>query len=780
MSGAEHSPSVVLHGHFYQPPREDPWLETVERQPSAHPFHDWNERVEQECYRAVAAARLPGRDGRIRSILNTLRHISFDFGPTLLEWLETHARRTYEAVLEADAESRRRLGFGNALAQAYHHAILPLASRREKALEIRWGILDFRRRFRRDPQGMWLPETALDRETLEVLAEEGIAFTVVAPHQVHPLPSGGMPGLVRLAGGRTIVLFPYHGPLSAGVAFGPLVEDAEAWVRAVLEAVEEGAWEEGTGAGAPQPGTTPGAEPGGGGRRSRLPAWEGGSGAGAAEADSSGSSGGWAAPWPASMDGRATRPLPRALVAMAVDGETFGHHRRFGEMALAALLEKLRESGKVRVENFAGFLARHPPMEEVELVEPSSWSCPHGVERWRGNCGCRLDLSYPPRQEWRAPLRKALEALAQGLHDIYNREAPRLMEDPWEALAGYGAVASQGPEATRAYVRARAGRRLEQAEETRAAELLEMERNALRFFTSCGWFFDRLEGIEPLQILGYAARAVELAGPEGARLEAGFLEILAQARTQETPARDGKSLYLAEVKPGFAVPLRIAAGAAAVHFVAGKGSSGGDQLPRAGHIQGEAQLAGAPEPVPPADPPGFATQVGPGPQVQVRHRRTGREWVGRFDTREPTPADLRVEVTLDGVGGPQMFRLSDLPEPYRETAIRLARRSLAEAWAPEERRLLDLEEAGGLRAALGRRLLEAIQALPASLAGIDPMAHHPPLLRVEGLARLHTLLDFPIPFDAQTEFYRILERLNPPHRSLLAPLLEPLGFEPPA
>lgn len=746
MSDTKILPSLVLHGHFYQPPREDPWLEAVERQPSAHPFHDWNERVERECYRAVVAARLPGPGGRIRSIRNTLRHISFDFGPTLLEWLEKHARRTYRAVLEADAESRQRLGYGNALAQAYHHSILPLASRREKALEIRWGILDFRRRFGRDPQGMWLPETALDMETLEVLAEEGIAFTVVAPHQVRPLPRGGMPGRVRLKTGRTLVVFPYHGPLSGAVAFGPLVEDAHAWARAILDVMEEGPGGEGGGGEEPGEGAAP---PGVNGDPRRDPVGDTG-----------------------------TPACRRSLVALAVDGETFGHHRRFGEMALAALLDQLLESGRVRVENFASFLARRPPREDVEVVEPSSWSCPHGVERWRGNCGCRLDLAQPPRQEWRAPLRRALETLAQGLHRIYLREAPPLLEDPWEALAGYGAVASLGPEATGAYVRGRAGRRLAPAEEVRAAELLEMERNALRLFTSCGWFFDRLEGIEPLQILRYAARAVELAGPEGPALEAEFLEILAQAQTQERPPRDGRALYLAEAKPRVAVPLRVGAGAAAVHLLAGGGAEGGDPASGPASTAGEDRCPPGPDQAAAAaDPPGFVTRVGPGPLLWVRHRRTGREWTGRFRVLEEVPHHLRLEVALEGPGGAEPFSLGDLCEPYRDVALRLARRRLAGAWAPEILSLLEADEAGGLQEALGRLLVEAVEALSPGARNPEPVTP-PGLLRVEGLARLHALLDFPIPFDAQTEFHRVFERLDPERQIRWSPLLEPLGFEP--
>ena len=218
--------SVVVHGHFYQPPREDPWLEEVEIEPSAAPFHDWNQRVESECYRAVVSARVPGTGGRIDHIVNTLAHLSFNFGPTLLDWMEREAPRTYAAILEADRISRSAHGGqGNAIAQPYHHTILPLASRRDKVTEVRWGIADFRRRFGRDPVGMWLPETAVDE-----LAQEGIVFTVLAPHQVSTPPAQGLPGLVRLSGGRSIVVFVYDGGISHDVAFGLFVKDANAWV----------------------------------------------------------------------------------------------------------------------------------------------------------------------------------------------------------------------------------------------------------------------------------------------------------------------------------------------------------------------------------------------------------------------------------------------------------------------------------------------------------------------------------------------------------------------
>jgi len=406
--------SIVIHGHFYQPPRDDPRTGTIPLEPNAAPYHDWNERIEQECYSRVAGS---------------LASLSFDFGPTLLEWMERAAPDTYAAVLAADRAS------GNAVAMPYHHVILPLSPRRDKTTEVRWGIADFRRRFGREPEGMWLPETAVDHETLDVLAEEGIRFTILAPHQVERAPAGGLPGWYRTAGGRRIALFIYDGPLSHGVAFGSLVNDAAAWAHRLTSASGD-------------------------------------------------------------------------LVAIATDGETYGHHHRGGDVTLARVLETLSQRSDARVENYAAFLSRRPPEEEVHLVAPSSWSCPHGVERWRAECGCRAAPERATQQRWRAPLRAALEWLSVEVRAKFERE----------------------------------GRALPTA----------LERQLLRMFTSCGWFFDDIAGIESVIVLRSAARAIELAGPplkiEQARLEAGLLERLALAPSNDPAVGTGRELYLQRVK----------------------------------------------------------------------------------------------------------------------------------------------------------------------------------------------------------------------------------------
>jgi len=453
--------SVVIHGHFYQPPRENPWSDDVPRQASAAPFHDWNERIEMECYGPITSARILDGEGKVRRILNVLEHMSFNFGPTLLSWLERHAPETYSAVVSADRASCAQLdGHGNAMAMAFHHTILPLADARDRRTEVRWGIADFRRRFGREPEGMWLPETAVDSATLATLAAEGIRFTVLAPHQVVRAPQGGRAGRVVTPEGE-IAVFVYDGVLSHAVAFGELVRDGVAWAETMAAA-----------------------------------------------------------------------PIgpKRELRSIATDGETFGHHHKFAEMGLAAALVHLESREDVRVENFASFLAAHPPVEEVVLIEPSAWSCAHGVERWRSACGCRADTSVDTSQAWREPLREALTWFAAELHLVFDSEGGDLLTDPWATRDAYGAVAGRD---VGAFLGAWARPELGAADHARALELLEMERDALRLFTSCAWFFDDVARVEPRQVLTYAAHALELAGVRAGQIESGFTVRLADAHAND-------------------------------------------------------------------------------------------------------------------------------------------------------------------------------------------------------------------------------------------------------
>jgi hypothetical protein len=669
--------SVVVHGHFYQPPREDPWLDEVETEPSAAPFHDWNERIEQECYRAVVAARLSAADGRITRIVNTLASISFDFGPTLLEWMEREAPATYEAVLEADQRScERHDGHGNAIAMPYHHSILPLCSRRDKTTEVRWGIADFRRRFRREPEGMWLPETAVDDDTLDVLAAEGIRFTMLAPHQVRPLPTRGAPGRYRTASGRTITLFVYEGGISHDIAFGPLLKDAGTW--AVRMAPEE----------------------------------------------------------------RASGPA--GLTFVATDGETYGHHQRFGEMALAAVLDQLGRRPDVRIENCASVLAAQTPRADVEIVAPSSWSCPHGIERWRADCGCRMGTLVSSHQRWRAPLREALDWLAAELHSVFEREAGALLREPWEARDGYGAVMEAGPEAIANFVSAGLRDQVGADESIRARELLELERNALRMFTSCGWFFDDIGGIEARQVLRYAARAIDLAGTDAARLEAGLLERLAPAASNVPAVGNGRAVYLHSVKPRMAPQVRLAGGYAAARRFA----------PLATDIDGPGYTAGT-----------------EGDRVALTHRRTGRTMEYIATVERPTVGRVTVGVTPSDRVALIRLDLADLPERQRRIVAAALRRDLVARWlTPAEIEAIATGTAD-LRDIVRRILIHAVT----DLARDDSTGA---ATRVLELADLLDLLDWHVPFDVQSAFHRVRTTASPERAAALAEVAWRLGFAP--
>jgi alpha-amylase/alpha-mannosidase (GH57 family) len=489
---------VCIHGHFYQPPRENPWLEAIELQDSAYPYHDWNERITAECYVPNATPRILDDKNRIVRIENNYARISFNFGPTLLSWMEQNAPAVYASVLAADRESRERFsGHGSALAQAYNHVILPLASRRDKVTEVVWGIRDFERRFGRSPEGMWLPETAADVETLEVLAEHGILFTVLAPHQAARVRklgqgewvdvSGGRidprrPYRVALPSGRALSVFFYDGPVSRGVAFEQLLQRGELLVDRLLGAFD--------------------AENG-----------------------------------------------QDQLVHVATDGETYGHHHRFGDMALAYALHHLEATGAARLTNYGEYLASHPPEDEAEVVENTSWSCSHGVGRWKEDCGCRTRGDWS--QAWRGPLKQAMDGLRDALAPAYEAKARELFADPWTARDEYVAVLlDRSLESLDAFLRRAAVRELSAQERIAAVKLLELQRHALLMFTSCGWFFDDVAGIEGRQILQYAGRAIDLAEQLfGGGFEAPFLERLELAQSNDPERGDGRRVYEDFVRP---------------------------------------------------------------------------------------------------------------------------------------------------------------------------------------------------------------------------------------
>ena len=509
--------SICVHGHFYQPPRENPWIEEVEIQDSASPFHDWNERITAECYGPNGAARIKNGTGRISDIVNNYDLLSFNFGATLLAWLERHSPDVYRHILEADARSVKERGHGNAIAQGYNHAILPLCSPRDLATQVRWGVADFRHRFGRDPEGIWLPETAADLKTLQAVADEGLAFTVLSPYQaVRVRPPGGAwtdargaqfdptrPYLVRLPRGGTIAVFFYDGPIARAIAFGEGLQSGADLVRRI----------------------------------------ELGLNAGRAHDE---------------------------VLTVAVDGETFGHHKKGGDEVLAAALRKLSEGHDgIELVNLGQALEMCRPEWEAEIVEGASWSCAHGIERWRSDCGCEGGGKPGWRQHWRAPLRAALDHLRDQLSTLFEREASALLKDPWRARDGLiELILERDRSAT--FLARHQHHELSPRDRVRALQLLEMQRQAMLMYTSCGWFFSELSGLETVQILKYAARALQLAREAtGVELEPDFKRWLAKAPSNLPEIGHGGRVFDELVKPSVVSLEGVAAHFAIASLVEG-------------------------------------------------------------------------------------------------------------------------------------------------------------------------------------------------------------------
>jgi alpha-amylase/alpha-mannosidase (GH57 family) len=497
---------ICIHGHFYQPPRENPWLEAVETQDSASPYHDWNERITAECYGPNASSRILDARDRIVKIVNNYAGISFNFGPTLLSWLEQGQPETYAAILDADRLSRDRFGgHGSAIAQAYNHMILPLANERDKRTQVRWGIADFQHRFGRAPEAMWLPETAVDVASLEALAAEGIAFTILEPHQALRWRKIGeddwtqqegaidptMPYRCNLPSGRSIDLFFYDGPISRAVAFERLLARGENLAHRLLGAFGEG------------------------------------------------------------------RTHPQ-IVNIATDGETYGHHHRHGDMALAYALDYINEQKLSRITNYGQFLADVPPTHEVEIVERTAWSCSHSLGRWESHCGCSTGGDADWNQQWRTPLRQALDWLRDECVAIFEELGASLLRDPWEARDDYIRVVLDRSDDN--VDRFLASHLAGPNGAVTALELLEMQRNAMLMYTSCGWFFNDISGIETVQVLHYAGRVIQLAeNVSGKSLELEFLQRIAAARSNLPQRGDARQIYEREVKPTRIDLRRVAA-----------------------------------------------------------------------------------------------------------------------------------------------------------------------------------------------------------------------------
>ena len=451
---------VCIHGHFYQPPRENPWLEEVELQDSAYPFHDWNMRINEECYRQNAASRILGSDRKIINIVNNYSNMSFNFGPTLFSWLQAHAPDVYEHIIEADRKSKEQFsGHGSAIAQAYNHMILPLANTRDKHTQVQWGIWDFEHRFERKPEGMWLPETAVNIETLEVLAEHGIKFTILSPRQARRIRKTGigrwtdvteknldttMPYTCFLPSGKTIILFFYNGGIANDVAYGGLLHSGKDFADKLMESFTN-------------------------------------------------------------------NNNPAQLVHIATDGESFGHHHRYGDMALAYCLHYIRTNNLAKVTVYSEYLEMYPPTHEVQINENTSWSCAHGVERWKSNCGCAADKAKSGKQQWREPLRNAMDWLRDSCSEQYEKEMVKFCPDPWQIRNDYIKVVCDRSETNvNDFIEHASGKELELPDKIRFLKLMEMVRMEMLMYSSDGWFFDDITGIEAVQVLEYAARAMQL------------------------------------------------------------------------------------------------------------------------------------------------------------------------------------------------------------------------------------------------------------------------------
>jgi alpha-amylase/alpha-mannosidase (GH57 family) len=489
---------ICIHGHFYQPPRENPWLEAVETQDSAAPYHDWNERICAECYAANGAARIVNGRNQIISIVNNYSRISFNIGPTLMSWLEQNAPRTYRMILDGERSSRKNFrGHSSAIAQVYNHMILPLASTRDRLTQIRWGIADYEHRYCRPPEGMWLAETAADTESLRMMAEHGIKFTILAPHQCKrirqindpaaawsPTPESSVdttrPYLMRFPSGASIAIFFYNGPTSRAIAFEGLLNSGEAFAARLKSALKD---------------------------RSNEP----------------------------------------QLVHVATDGESYGHHHKYGDMALAFALSLLGKDKTVRLTNYASFLERFPPENECEIVDNTSWSCAHGVERWRSNCGC--NGGKPGwNQQWRTPLRQALDELRDALDPLTAETGAKYFHDVWAARDAYiHVILDRTDENVDRFLAEHATHKLDGTERVHALELMEMQRHAQLMYTSCGWFFDDIAGIETVQVIAYASRVLQLArrifGEPLDAIESAFIARMGEAKSNVPDAGTGADIY---------------------------------------------------------------------------------------------------------------------------------------------------------------------------------------------------------------------------------------------
>lgn len=504
---------VCVHGHFYQPPRDNPWLEDVELQDSAYPYHDWNERITAECYEPNSASRILDHHSHIIKIVNNYARMNFNFGPTLLSWMAEHEPPVYQAILRADKHSQQLFnGHGSAIAQAYNHIIMPLANRQDKYTQIIWGIRDFEKRFGRFPEGMWLPETAVDTETLDIMAECGIKFTILAQSQAgHIRPKGSKDWIdvtgghidprygyyQKLPSGNSINILFYDGPMSLAVAFEGLLKNGETFANRLLDGFSQDSDDE------------------------------------------------------------------FQLVHIATDGETYGHHHRHGDMALAFAMDHISAESDAEIINYARFLELHPPQTEVSIIDNTSWSCAHGIERWRSDCGCHIGSPEGWNQQWRYYLRQAFDWLRDALIEPFEKQAGQHLQDPWQARDDYiDVIDDRRHDNIESFLKTHQNQTLTYDEQVEVLKLLELQRHAMVMYTSCGWFFDDISGIESTQVIQYAGRVVQLAEELfNEDYETPFLNRLEQAKSNIPDKANGKKIYETVVRP-----MRLTLEKVAAHY----------------------------------------------------------------------------------------------------------------------------------------------------------------------------------------------------------------------
>jgi alpha-amylase/alpha-mannosidase (GH57 family) len=491
---------LIIHGHFYQPPRENPWTDEIDPEFSAAPFHDWNERILQECYKPNTEAVIVNSHGDIIRRVNNYEYLSFNFGPTLFSWLRKKHRHTYEKIIDADKKSIiKNNGQGNAIAQVYNHIIMPLASEQDKITQVKWGVKDFEFHFARKPAGMWLAETACNNETLKVLADEGIKFTILDPSQAYAIRKIGSEQWVSkpeleldtsrpyrfFTNEKFIDVFFYNGKLAREIAFDDLIFHSE-----------------------------------------KL------------------------------MDRIVNLSYGFRMISAATDGETFGHHKHFADRSIAYLFSELTSTNGFSVTNYSNFLKLNPPDYEVildngPLGEGNSWSCAHGVGRWSDDCGCHTGGENGWNQKWRKTLRFALNDLAVKLDYVFIKATKHLLKDHRQARNEYiDIMLNPDSETIEKFFYFNSVKYLDQSEVNLCLKLLEMQKYRMFMFTSCGWFFSDITNIETIQILKYAAKAVELtADATGNDFENVFLKNLMEVKGNTKSLPTAADVYRKKIKP---------------------------------------------------------------------------------------------------------------------------------------------------------------------------------------------------------------------------------------